>query len=176
MEEQIEQPPKTGTYALIYGGLLGALGVVFGIILFIMDLHYQGGLSLLIINLLITLAFISFGIYAFRKQNAGYISFGEALKIGVGIALIGGIIGIIYQQVLVNVLDPEFVDKSLELGRAQLTENTSLTTEQINQRIEGQRRFSTPLYQVAFGLIGSIVFGFILSLIPGLALKRSKNE
>ncbi|WP_340076873.1 DUF4199 domain-containing protein [Leptobacterium sp. I13] len=171
-----ELQPKTGKFALTYGLLLGGIGVVFGLMLYFMDMHYQGGFSLLIVNVVIMLGVIIFGMRQFKKANGGFMSFGQALKIGVGIALIGGIIGVLYQQLVIHVLDPEFMNKAMEIQRAQLSQNSSLTPEQIDQQLEMGKKFSTPLIQVAFGLIGSLFFGFILSLIPALVMKKAKDE
>lgn len=173
MEEN--QQPKTGKFALNYGLLLGAISVVLGIILYTMDMHYQGGISVLIVSLVIMLGVIIFGLSQFKKANNGYMSFGQGLKVGVGICLIGGIISMMYQLLLSNVIDPEMASKQMEMAKVQM-EESRMTQEQIDAQLEMAEKFSSPLIQAAFALIGSIFFGFVLSIVPVLVMKKNKPE
>jgi DNA-binding transcriptional regulator of glucitol operon len=169
-----ENQPKTGKYALNFGLLLGGISVIFTFILYTMDMHYQGGISVLIVSLVLSLAAIILGLIQFRKANNGFMSFGQALKIGVGICLIGGIVSILFNQILVNVIDPETMSKAMEYARVQLQETTNMTSDQIDSQLEMQQKFSTPVMQTAFGLLFSLFFGFVLTLIPALVLKKSQ--
>jgi len=169
------QQPKTGKFALNYGLLLGGISVVFAFILYTMDLHYQGGMPMLFIGLAIMLGVIIFGLSQFKKANGGFMTFGQGLKIGVGICLIGGIISMIFQLILANVIDPEMLNKQLEIAKVQMQER-GMTPAQIEAQISTSRKFSTPVFQIALGLIFSIFSGFILSLIPALVMKKAPSE
>ena len=171
-----ENQPKTGTFALNFGLLLGGVSVIFTFILYTMDMHYQGGISILVVSLILSLAAIILGLIQFKKANNGFMSFGEALKIGVGICLIGGIVSILFNQVLVNFIDPDTMTKAMDYARAQLQETTNMTSDQIDSQLEMQQKFSTPVMQIAFGLLFSLFFGFVLTLIPALVLKKSQPE
>ena len=148
-----ENQPKTGKFALNYGLLLGGVSAIFVFILYTMDMHYQGGFSVMIVSMLLSLAAIILGLVQFKKANGGFMTFGQALKIGVGICLIGGIVSILFNQILINVIDPETMTKGMEYARAQLQESTNLTSDQIDAQLEMQKKFSTPVMQVAFGLL-----------------------
>lgn len=171
-----ENQPKTGKFALNFGLLLGGISVIFTFILYTMDMHYQGGVSVLVVSLVLSLAAIILGLTQFKKANNGFMSFGQALKIGVGICLIGGIVSILFNQIIVNVIDPDTMTKAMDYARAQLQETTNMTTDQIDQQLEMQQKFSTPVMQIAFGLLFSLFFGFVLTLIPALVLKKSQPE
>lgn len=167
--------PTTGKFALKYGLLLGGISVAFGLMLYFMDMHYQQSMSIFVVSIVIMLAVILLALYQFKKENGGYMTFGEALKIGVGLCLIGGIISMLFQLLLSNVIDPGMVDKQLELARAKMVDY-GMTPEQIDSQMEMSKKFSGPLIQAAFGFIASIFFGFILTLIPALVMKKSENE
>jgi uncharacterized membrane protein len=167
--------PKTGKYALTYGLILGALGVVFALMLYSLDMHYQGGMMVLGVSLLIMLAVIVIGMMQFKKDNNGLMTFGEGLKVGVGIGLIGGIIGILFNQIMAGLIDPEMMDKAMEYQRGLLMETTKMTPDQIDAQMEMGKKFSTPSMQIVFGLIYSIVASLLLSLIPALILKKKET-
>ncbi|MBQ4914816.1 DUF4199 domain-containing protein [Maribacter sp. MMG018] len=170
-----ENQPKTGKYALTYGLILGAISVIFAFMLYTADMHYQGGIAVMLISLAITLAAVIIAMLQFRKANNGFMTFAQGLKIGVGVSLIGGIIGIIFNQLMANVIDPEMMTKAMEFQRNQLMETTALTPEQIDAQMEMGKKFSTPTMQIVFGLIFSLFIGFVFSLIPALVLKRQEN-
>ncbi|RTE52167.1 DUF4199 domain-containing protein [Arenibacter aquaticus] len=170
-----ETKPKTGKYALTYGLILGALSVVFALMLYSLDMHYQGGMLVLGVSLVITVSLITIGIIQFKKDNNGFVSFGQGLKIGVGIGLVGGIIGIIFNQVMAGLIDPEMMNKAMEYQKGLLMETTKMTPEQIDAQMEMGKKFTTPSMQIMFGLIYSVVASFLLSLIPALILKKQET-
>jgi len=170
-----EIKPNTGKIALTFGLLLGGISIVFALMLYFADMHYKGGLAVGLISMALMIAAIVLGMLEFRKANSGYLTLGQAMKVGVGIALVGGIVGIIFNQILANVIDPEMMTKAMEFQRATLAETTKMTSEQIDAQLEMGKKFSTPLIQIAFGLLFSVVLGLIFSLISGLILKRTEN-
>ncbi|WP_298503144.1 DUF4199 domain-containing protein [uncultured Maribacter sp.] len=169
-----ENKIKTSSFALTYGLILGAVSVIFALMLYSADLHYKGGMMVGIISMVLTLAAIIIGMLQFKKANNTYMTFGQGLKVGVGIALIGGIIGILFNLLMVSVIDPDMMDKALEFQKSELMANTKLTSEQIDSQLEMGKKFSTPTMQILFGLLFSIVIGFVFSLIPALAMKKEE--
>lgn len=170
-----ENKPKTGKYALNYGLLLGGVGIIFAFMLYTADMHYQGGIAVMLISLALTIAGIVLAMIQFRKANGGFMSFSQALKVGVGVSLIAGIIGIIFNQIMANVIDPDMMAKAMEMQRNQLMETTSMTPEQIDAQMKMGKKFSTPTMQVVFGLVFSLFIGFVISLISGLILKKQEE-
>ncbi len=170
-----EQQPKTGKFALNFGLLLGAVSVIFSFMLYTMDMHYQGGAATILVSALLSLAAIIIGLIQFKKANGGYMTFGEGFKIGIGICLIAGIVGIIFNQILINFIDPDTMTKAMEFQREQLLER-GLPADQVDANLEFGKKFSQPMWQVTFGLIGSILFGVLLSIVPALVIKKAKPE
>jgi hypothetical protein len=170
-----ETQPKTGKYALTYGLILGAIGVVFALMLYSLDMHYQGGMMVLSVSLIITIVMIVIGMLQFKKDNNGFITFGQGLKIGVGIGLIGGIIGILFNQIMAGVIDPDMMNKAMEYQKGLLMETTKMTPDQIDAQMEGSKKFTTPSMQIVFGLVYSVVASFLLSLIPALIIKKQET-
>jgi len=170
-----DNKPKTGKIALTYGLILGAISIIFALMLYSLDMHYQGGMMVLGVSLVITIAVMVIGMIQFKKANNGFMSFGQGLKVGVGIGLIGGIIGIIFNQVMAGLIDPQMMEKAMEYQRGLLLETSKLTPEQVDAQMEMGKKFTTPSMQIMFGLIYSVVASFLLSLIPALILKRPET-
>jgi len=169
-----DNQPKTGKFSLNYGLILGAIGVVFGIMLYSMDAHTSQDPSNTAISIVIMVAVIIWGIFSYRKANNGFLTLGEALKLGAGIALVSGIITVIYTLLMVNVLDTEFAVKIAEGQKAANEAAGVLTDAQIQQQYDGTINFFWITYP--FILIFNIIAGLIIGLIGGLILKKAKPD
>ncbi|MAU16369.1 MAG: DUF4199 domain-containing protein [Muricauda sp.] len=170
-----EQQPKTGKFALNYGLLLGAVFIVFGVMLYTQKMHYETSTAIIVISIVLMAAAIFVAVNAFKKANGGYLTISEALKVAVGVALVATILSLAYQYVLTNFIEPDFMDKAMEIAKPKaMAQNPSLTEEQWEQGVEMQKSFAWIQYPV--GLIMNSVIGLILGLITGLILKKSKPE
>lgn len=162
---------------ITYGIILGSISVVFQIMLFLLDMHYKNDSTAGIVALLITSGVLVYSFIVFKKNNEGYMTLSEALKIGLGVSLISAIIGIIYTQLLVNVLDPDTMQKSLELSIDNMrAQNPEIPQEALETARSIQEKMSSPLIFSAVQIIFSLFFGFIISLIGGLIVKKSRPE
>lgn len=170
-----ENKPKTGSFALKFGGILGLVGIVFAVMLYLAGMQYEQGWQISVINVIITIGVITWGMFEFRKANNGYLKLGEAMKIGIGIALIGFIISMAYQMIFIYVIEPDFMTNVLEVRKNEMiAKNPNMTQEQVDQSVEMMKKFSGPGMMLAFGAIGSIFISAIISLITGLILKRDE--
>ena len=162
---------------LKYGGLLGGVSVIFALMLFSLDLHYGQEPAVNYVNYLITIAVLAFGIYTYRKDNEGFLSLGEALKIGLGISLISAVIAILYTGLLMHVLEPTFMEKASEIAKNKMIdENPEMTQEQLNMTLDMMKKFQGFGVVSAFILIFSLFFGLLISLVSGLILKKARPE
>ena len=167
-------PPKTGKFSLNYGLILGGLGVIFGLMLFLSDAHTSQSPVNSIISIAMSIGVIFWGILNFRKANDGYLSIKEALKLGAGIALIAGIITILWTVLLSNVLDPDFPSKIMDARLAEAAETTNLTPEQLQQQKEMGLKFWWFGYPVI--LIVNIIIGLVIGLVGGLIFKKAQPD
>ena len=162
---------------IIYGLILGGISVVFQLMLFFLDIHYQQQPAVGIVSIVIMIGLLVYAFIQYKKENEGFLSLSEALKIGLGISLISAIIGIVYSIVLTEVLDPATMQKTLDFQfETMRAENPEMTQDQIEMARDMSQKFSGPLIRSAFQLICALFFGFIISLIGGLIVKKSRPE
>ena len=160
-------------YGLIYGGL----AVVFSIMLFIMDMHYQGGSLQQWTGFIIMVGSITFAQIAYRKLNDGYLNLSEAIKIGLGVTLIGILIALVYGWFQATILDPNQIEKATEFAINQaIDQNPEMTDEMVAMSREWIEWGSSPVISSAFALGFGLLFGLIVSLITGLIFKKSKTN
>ena len=163
--------------ALNFGLILGGINVVLGLMLYSLDMHYQDETSTSIIGYAFIIGIIIWAIIQFKQKNKGYLNLSEALKTGLGTALISGIIISIYVILLTQFLDPDFIDKSIDYRKEKmLQENPEISIENVNNIFDIQKEFSGTFITSGFIIIFNLFFGFIVSLIAGMILKKSQPE
>ena len=140
-----------------------------------MDMHYEQSLAIQGVNIALAVAAIALGIVQFKKANEGYLKISEALKLGAGIALVAGIIGLIYFFLLSNVIEPDYMDKVYEIGKQKaMADNPKLTEEQMDKGIAMQKDFAWITYPIM--LLMQIIIGLVIGLITGLIAKKQKPD
>lgn len=158
-----------------YGILLGIVSVVLGAVLYVTNSYTDPHWIFSVIGFLILIVVIALGLKAYKNTNRGYLTLVDALKIGIGIALIGGVIGSIWTLTLTTVIEPDYTQQVLEAQREKLLENPNMTEEIAEQSIAMMEKFSSPYISIAFSIIGSLFFGFIISLISGLIMQKKEE-
>ena len=145
------QAPSLQSTILQYGVLLGIVSVVFGLMLYFLDMHYTQESAVGIVSIVITVAVICVAQYNFRNDNSGFLSFGEALKVGMGVALVSGVISVLYQILLVTVIDPDTVTKMMEVAQNKLIDqNPEMSQEQLDQIMGMQKKIHHPDHDGGF--------------------------
>ncbi|HLV93111.1 MAG TPA: DUF4199 domain-containing protein [Aequorivita sp.] len=170
------QSPSIQKIALNYGVLLGLFTIVLQVISYALDAHIDRPWWLTFGQLLISIAIIVLGLKAFKNENNSYLTFGQSIKTGLAISLIAGIISIIFNYIFITYIDPDFIQKTMDFTREEMAKNPNLTEEQINMSMEMSAKFMTPWIMSAFAIIGTMFFGFIISVIAGLALRKNPPQ
>ena len=163
--------------ALNYGVLLALLSIVLQVISYVLDAHIDRPWWLSVLQLAISISVIVYGIKAFKTGNAGFLTLGQALKTGVAISLIAGLIAVVFNYIFMNYIDPDFIEKTMEFSREQMiADNPNLTQQQIDNAMEISAKFMSPGIMSAFAIIATLFFGFIISLVSGLIMKKNPPQ
>ncbi|MGD1946315.1 MAG: DUF4199 domain-containing protein [Croceivirga sp.] len=170
-----EQDLNSKKHILTYGGLTGTVGVIFGIMLFTQNLHYEQSFSIQAIQFIILGIFVIIATIQYKKSNDGYLKIGQALKIGAGVGALAALIGILWFFVMSNVIEPDYMDKTMEIAKTNAFEtNPKLTQEQWDQAVSFQKKFF-PIF-MGFGIVISSIFGLIVGLITGAIIKKERSS
>ena len=166
---------KIGKYAVRWGIISGVIGIVFSVMLFFQGMHYEQSTATTVIGISILFAVIAFGINQFKKDNDGFLKLGQALKLGTGIAVVSGILGLVYYFLLTNdILEAGYMEKAMELAKNKaFADNPSMTQEQWDQGMEMQENFKFLAYP--FILIFNAILGLVAGLIFGLIMKKEPS-
>ena len=166
---------KASKFVLNYGLILGLILVVLGVIMYVLDYHLQPHWSFMVLTLIVFIAVVTYGIKAYKKENGGFLSIGDAIKVAVGIALVAAILSGIWVLLLSTVLEPDFMEQAIELERQKaFANNPSLTEEQWEKGLEMSEAFRGPWVTFAFTLVVDMLFGLLIGLIAGAVMKQNR--
>lgn len=157
-----------------YGLILGGLTILLSLTLYAMDKSFNPGIFLGALSFLIPVVLIFLGIKKFKDSNGGFLSWKQAVKMGVGIAVVGTLVALIYQQIFENFIEPDFVNQKTAFLKEQYLD-AGLSAEQINTQIKRMSKFNTPLIASALGIMMWAFLGFIISAIIGLIMKKEED-
>ena len=114
METQKITPSKFG---MNYGLYLGGLMVIISILMYATDMALEGTQWPVYLYYIAFPVIILFAISKYKKLNANALSLGEALKLGLIIALISALVYVAYIFIFNYLIDTEFHNKMSELVR-----------------------------------------------------------
>ena len=163
--------------ALNYGGLLGVVSILISVIAYVMNVHLERPWWLSVLSIAAMILFIVYGLKAFKMGNDGFLSLGEAIKVGLAISLIAGIISVLYNYIFMSFIEPEFVNQMMDMTQQKMMEdNPNMPQEQMDMAMSFTRKMMSPGIMFAIGIIFSLFLGFIISLISGVVMKENRPE
>ena len=171
----MENQANSKSIILNYGIILGVLSIILNMVIYAMDKSFNPGWVFGTIGFILPIALIVLGIKKFKESNNGFMSWGQAVKTGVGIMLISTLIALFYQQIFENFIEPDFAQQKLEYVEQQYID-AGMDEDQIEASMEMAKKFQGPFISSAFALIGFAIYGFIISAIAGAIMKKTEEE
>jgi hypothetical protein len=174
METQTASVKKT---AYNFGIILALASILLQVISYVTNTHLDQPFWLKASGFLLTVAIIVYAIKTFKTSNSGFLSLSEALKVGLAVSVISAIIYAIYFYLFCTAIEPNYIADIMDLENSKMIENNpNMTNEEIEGAAKIQAMFAKPMIMASFVIIGSLFFGFIISLIAGLVMKNNRPE
>lgn len=162
--------PAIKPIAYNYGLYLGLITIVSLVILYVLNIESHWIASVL--STIATIAIYFYGISAYKKLNSNILSIRDGLKSGMAIALIGGIISAIYAAIHYSLIMPEFLlGKREEAIDTMMAQNPNIEGEALETAMKIIDVTASEFFIATMMLLGSLFFGFIVSLIISAIIK-----
>ena len=167
------------TFGLIAGGIFVAMMVT--TMPFLDRIGFQYGEIIGYTSLLVAFAFVFVGIRSYRENvGNGYITFGQAFKVGILITVIASLCYVISWQIVYFGFVPDFGEKYsqylIEKSRA-----AGASPEQIANEVAQQQRFwaiyKNPVYNFLLTFfVEPFPIGLVITLISSAILRKRPKD
>lgn len=107
------------------------------------------------------------------QELGGYITLGRVVSLGLWVTLISGIIGGIFMFFYLNFIQPDFAQTIMQ-GAMDQAEKKGQDPEQVKKGMEMVGFMFKPWFFAVAGILGSLFFGLIFSLIIGLIVRKEQ--
>ena len=158
---------------LRYGLLVGLVSIIFSFVLFITQADQS---PLRWLGLVILIGGMVLAHNAYKKANGGFMQYSEGLGIGAFMSVISGILSTAFSYVYMTVVDEGYMGRIMETTRAKMEAQGNMTDDQIDQAMNMAQKFSSGGWMVLFGILGSLLFGFLIALVVSAITKNPKPE
>jgi hypothetical protein len=170
---------KYGLWSGIISGLWGLIS--FTVVRWINTTAFRGSIPATqirsysgLFSLIILAVAIYLGLKQVRTRNGNSLTYSQAIKTGIPIAVITAVFVALFAWFYCTVLNPGYTDFMVQDVRQSLTAAGKSSAEIARAAESARKEFSTG-DQVAQALIGQAVVGTLITLILGLFI-RTKNK
>jgi len=164
MEEKTKAP--FWKPALIYGAIVGFVGILVGVIFYVMDLTAESWVQW--VSLLISVVVLIYCLTMYKKDYlGGYATYGQIWKMTLVIGVIASILGAIYSYILMGMIDPELIDKLKLVQEQKIMNNPRIPEGYMDQALERLDKSMTlgriTIMQLIFGPVMYAIIGLVLA-------------
>lgn len=168
----METSPKLGTYNYRFGLIAAGIGIVFSLMLYFMDMLYNQSPIIQAINIIIPSTLAILAIQTYKKDNEGLLSLKQSIKMGVGVFLVAGIIGLLFFTILINTIEPDFITNTAQMQADALREaRPEMDESMIQMQQENTEKFFYASFPII--LIFNLLIGLVVGLVTGIFTKKS---
>jgi hypothetical protein len=163
----------TTSVGLRYGLLTGLVNIIFSFALFVTQADQS---PVRWLGLVILIGGMVLAHNAYKQANGGFMDYSEGLGIGAFMSVVSGVLSTAFSFVYMKFVDPEYMSRIMETTRAKMEEKGNMTDEQIDQAMSMAQKFSSGGWMIMFGILGSLLFGFLIALVISAITKNPKPE
>lgn len=177
MSENYALDPAPGasikSVATRYGLLTGFITVIYSFILYIAESTENTFLSLA--SYLILIIGIALAHVYFKKENNGYMTYGQGLSIGSLLSVVVGLMSGLFSYIYIKFIDSSFLERMREMQVVDM-EKSNKSDEQIEQAMGIIDKIMVPEVLAVLSVLGIILLGFLFSLGIAAITKHTRPE
>lgn len=159
--------------ALIYGAIAGFVGVLLGVIFYVMNLYAASWTQWL--SMAVSIAVLVYCLKAYRSEYlGGYATFGQLFLMTIAIGVVSTLISLVYSYLMYTVIDPELLDKIRLAAEEKMMNNPRIPESMLDDMIERMAKNFEPKRMYTMTIIMGLVFSAILGLILAAILKKEE--
>ncbi len=158
---------------LTNGLIMGLIGIVYSLLMWFLNLSLNKAQG--IVFVVVQLGVLYFLLKSYRDNFLhGQITYGQSVGAGVIILLYYSIIMAVFTYILYAIIDPGLVAKQLAMAEETMV-NKGMPQAAIDAGMGIQAKIMKPAIMAPISIIGSMIWGVIISLIISIFIKKEGN-
>ena len=147
--------------------------IVVSLVLYLLDMTEASWAQW--VSYAIIAAMIYLGTQAKRTSQDGFISYGQGLSTGTGIAFFASILVAFYTFVFFSFIDPDMLEELILRTEDQMYDQ-GMPDDQVEMAMSMTRKFMMPGPMAAMVVLSYTIVGLIVSLITSAILKKEDSS
>jgi hypothetical protein len=166
----MENKPSTLMLSLGYGVIIALAVIVFNLILFLLNLSQDNPLNYFAYAIL--LAGIILAQFNYRnKYMGGFITYGNAFKLGLLTSIFLAVIMGIYTFVFLKYIDPGAMEEGMAIAEQKMMDR-GMSDMEIEQGMAIARKFTGVGMATFMAILSNIFLGMVISLLTAIFVKK----
>ncbi len=159
--------------AMRYGFYYSLASIIVDVTFFLLDLGTKMNWLNGTLKFVVGVAIIYLGMKARRDEElGGYMSYSKALGFGSIMVLFSASVLSVYAYIHMSFVDPEGIDRVMKEVKEQMILKNS-SEEEMEMSLSMMRKMKSPAFTVPLSFVGSFIWGFILSLIIAIFVRKN---
>lgn len=152
-----------------WGGILGFALIAVSVVFYVLGMTESKAVQWL--SYAVLAAGIYLGSKARKDEQNGFLSYGEGLGAGTGVAFFASIIIAFYTFIFFHFIDPAMVDQLISRAELEMYDRGS-SEQEIEMGMKYAKMFMTPHAMAIMVVLTYTFIGFIFSLITSAILRK----
>lgn len=169
----MEQKPNLWQVGLKIGIMVALIMTIYSLLLQFMGMSQNKLLSW--VSFLILIGGIVWAHKQYKESGDGYMTYAQGLGLGVIISAISGGISSLIIYLYVKFIDDSMIAQVMDQARMDM-ESKGMDDEQIEQTLSMTQNFMNAEMIMIMAILGSIIMGFIFSLVISAITKKTNPE
>lgn len=169
MEEKAKKPVLKA--ALIYGAIIGFVGIVIAVLFDLMGLTFKTWAGL--VSFAISIVLVAYSLSAYKKEYlGGYASYSDLMLMTLLMSVFATVLTTIYTAINITLIDPDLPEKMFNVAYDKMAKNPRMTEDVLDMMVERMEGKFTPARLLIQGFIGGYVMTVIIGVIAGAFIKK----
>ena len=159
-------------YGINYGVIFGAYSAVVLLLSYYLNFSMNNWIFGLI-NFIITVGIAAYAIYEYRQNNNLNLSVGQAVKIGLIVGVVGGLIYAVYMYIHYTMIDTAFIENMQERTMNAIEEQSKgKSQEEIDMSKKAASIGASPFVLSTLTLFSVMIKTVLVGVVTGLIFKN----
>jgi hypothetical protein len=165
--------PRIAPIAVRYGIITGIIMIIYTLILYFTDQFMNKMLASL--SFLILIGGIIMAFREYKRQDQGFMTYGQGLSLGMLTSVVAGVLVSIFQYIYMKFIDDTIMQRVMD-NQMEEMEKMGMSEEEIERGMEMASKFTSTEMVLVSGPLSYLIGGLLISLVVAAFMRNARPE